>query len=215
VPRSPLLLPSLGDGAVLRRRPEADRIVVRAHAWSLASAWVTLVFGIWPGPLVTLAQHATVLSRREAYCDRTSISDDVTSILTYRSCSTRPRSRIEGSMCVWNDRSSSGGLRAHVIRSTWDYTRDREGISLGSGIERLFNRIRSSSIRRTSTICTTRGSHASCHVVCDVGANRSFRFPFVVKRRRRRIDRRREIRSRRAPARTGARTSTARSGRDR
>jgi NADH:ubiquinone oxidoreductase subunit 2 (subunit N) len=43
--------------------PEADRIVVpRATAVVIGfGVAVTLVFGIWPGPLVTLAQHATVL----------------------------------------------------------------------------------------------------------------------------------------------------------
>jgi NADH-quinone oxidoreductase subunit N len=43
--------------------PEGTRVVVpRSTAVVIAfGVVVTLVFGIWPGPLVTLAQHATVL----------------------------------------------------------------------------------------------------------------------------------------------------------
>jgi len=52
--------------------PEADRIVVpRATAVVIGfGVAVTLVFGIWPGPLVTLANTRRSSSRREAYCDR-------------------------------------------------------------------------------------------------------------------------------------------------
>jgi NADH-quinone oxidoreductase subunit N len=42
---------------------EAARVVV-PPATAIVIAFgvlVTLVFGVWPGPLVTLAQHATVL----------------------------------------------------------------------------------------------------------------------------------------------------------
>jgi len=48
---------------------------------------------------------------------------------------------IEGSMCVWNDRSVQWeDFELTVIRSTWDYTRDREGyLAWARGIERLFN----------------------------------------------------------------------------
>jgi NADH-quinone oxidoreductase subunit N len=39
-------------------RIEVPRATAAVIAFGVA---VTLVFGIWPGPLVTLAQHATVL----------------------------------------------------------------------------------------------------------------------------------------------------------
>jgi NADH-quinone oxidoreductase subunit N len=43
--------------------PEAARVVVPRSTGAVIAfgVLVTLVFGVWPGPLVTLAQHATVL----------------------------------------------------------------------------------------------------------------------------------------------------------
>jgi hypothetical protein len=48
---------------------------------------------------------------------------------------------VEGSMCVWDDRSIDwADFELTVIRSTWDYTRDREGyLGWARGIERLLN----------------------------------------------------------------------------
>ena len=48
---------------------------------------------------------------------------------------------VEGSMCVWDDRSIDwAGFELTVIRSTWDYTRDRAGyLAWARGIERLLN----------------------------------------------------------------------------
>jgi glutathione synthase/RimK-type ligase-like ATP-grasp enzyme len=48
---------------------------------------------------------------------------------------------LEGSMCVWNDPSVDWSLyELTVIRSTWDYTRDRgRYLSWARGIERLLN----------------------------------------------------------------------------
>jgi glutathione synthase/RimK-type ligase-like ATP-grasp enzyme len=48
---------------------------------------------------------------------------------------------IEGSMCVWNDASITwSDYELTVIRSTWDYTHDREGyLTWARGIDRLLN----------------------------------------------------------------------------
>jgi len=48
---------------------------------------------------------------------------------------------IEGTMCVWDDRSIAwNDFELTVIRSTWDYTRDRAGfLEWARGIERLLN----------------------------------------------------------------------------
>lgn len=48
---------------------------------------------------------------------------------------------IEGSMCVWDDRSVDwADFELTVIRSTWDYTRDRLGyLAWARGIEHLLN----------------------------------------------------------------------------
>jgi glutathione synthase/RimK-type ligase-like ATP-grasp enzyme len=48
---------------------------------------------------------------------------------------------LEGSMCVWNDPSIDwANFDLTVIRSTWDYTRDRYGyLAWARGIERLLN----------------------------------------------------------------------------
>lgn len=48
---------------------------------------------------------------------------------------------IEGSMCVWDDQAINWAqYELTVIRSTWDYTRDREGYLIWArGIERLLN----------------------------------------------------------------------------
>jgi hypothetical protein len=48
---------------------------------------------------------------------------------------------LEGSMCVWNDPSVNwNDFDLTVIRSTWDYTRDRESyLSWARSIERLLN----------------------------------------------------------------------------
>ena len=48
---------------------------------------------------------------------------------------------LEGSMCVWNDPSIPwADFDLTVIRSTWDYTRDRDGyLAWARGIERLLN----------------------------------------------------------------------------
>ena len=48
---------------------------------------------------------------------------------------------IEGSMCVWDDPSIQwNDFELTVIRSTWDYTRDREGfLAWAHGVERLLN----------------------------------------------------------------------------
>jgi glutathione synthase/RimK-type ligase-like ATP-grasp enzyme len=48
---------------------------------------------------------------------------------------------LEGSMCVWNDPSIPWtDFDLTVIRSTWDYTRDRDGyLAWARGIERLLN----------------------------------------------------------------------------
>jgi glutathione synthase/RimK-type ligase-like ATP-grasp enzyme len=48
---------------------------------------------------------------------------------------------LEASMCVWNDRSIDwASFDLTVIRSTWDYTRDREGyLAWARGIENLLN----------------------------------------------------------------------------
>jgi glutathione synthase/RimK-type ligase-like ATP-grasp enzyme len=48
---------------------------------------------------------------------------------------------LEGSMCVWNDPSVQwADFDVTVIRSTWDYARDRERfLTWARGIERLFN----------------------------------------------------------------------------
>jgi hypothetical protein len=48
---------------------------------------------------------------------------------------------VEGAMCVWDDDSVEwSSYELTVIRSTWDYTRDREGyLAWARGIERLYN----------------------------------------------------------------------------
>jgi glutathione synthase/RimK-type ligase-like ATP-grasp enzyme len=48
---------------------------------------------------------------------------------------------LQGSMCVWNDPSIDwADFDLTVIRSTWDYTRDRDGyLTWARGIERLLN----------------------------------------------------------------------------
>ena len=48
---------------------------------------------------------------------------------------------LEGSMCVWNDPSIDwASFELTVIRSTWDYTRDRDGyLTWARGIDRLLN----------------------------------------------------------------------------
>ena len=48
---------------------------------------------------------------------------------------------VEGTMCVWNDPGIDwADFELTVIRSTWDYTRDREGyLAWARGIEHLLN----------------------------------------------------------------------------
>lgn len=48
---------------------------------------------------------------------------------------------VEGAMCAWDDGSIDwSGFELTIIRSTWDYTRDREGfLAWARGVERLLN----------------------------------------------------------------------------
>lgn len=94
---------------------------------------------------------------------------------------------IDGSMCVWNDRAIDwNDFDLTVIRSTWDYSLDREGyLSWAGAIERLLNPL---AIIKYSTdkhylIDLERRSHRIVpSTFCDVGEEPVFPDgDFVVK----------------------------------
>jgi glutathione synthase/RimK-type ligase-like ATP-grasp enzyme len=94
---------------------------------------------------------------------------------------------LEGSMCVWNDPSVQwADFDVTVIRSTWDYARDRERfLTWARGIERLFNPypiIEYSTDKHYLADLEARSHRIVATTFCDVGA--APEFPdgrFVVK----------------------------------
>jgi glutathione synthase/RimK-type ligase-like ATP-grasp enzyme len=94
---------------------------------------------------------------------------------------------LDGSMCVWNDPSIQwANFDLTVIRSTWDYTRDREGyLSWARGIERLLNPypiIEYSTDKHYLADLERRSHRVVPSSFCDVGAEPMFPSGrFVVK----------------------------------
>ena len=94
---------------------------------------------------------------------------------------------VDGSMCVWDDRAVNwNDFDLTVIRSTWDYTRDREGfLSWAGAIERLLNPfpIIEYSTDKHYLIDLERRSHRVVpSTFCDVGEEPAFPDgAFVVK----------------------------------
>lgn len=94
---------------------------------------------------------------------------------------------IEGSMCVWNDGSIIwDDFEITVIRSTWDYTRDRTGyLAWARGIERLLNPypiIEYSTDKHYLRDLERRSYRIVPSTFCDVGEEPAFPDgPFVVK----------------------------------
>lgn len=94
---------------------------------------------------------------------------------------------IEGSMCVWNDSSILwNDFELTVIRSTWDYTRDREGYLAWAGaIERLLNPypvIEYSTDKHYLSDLERRSHRIVPSTFCDVGEEPAFpEGAFVVK----------------------------------
>jgi glutathione synthase/RimK-type ligase-like ATP-grasp enzyme len=94
---------------------------------------------------------------------------------------------LEGSMCVWDDPSVQWShYELTVIRSTWDYTRDRDAyLAWARGIERLLNPysvIEYSTDKHYLGDLATRGHRIVPTVFCDVGADPDFPdTSFVVK----------------------------------
>ena len=84
------------------------------------------------------------------------------------------RAELEGSMCVWNDPSIDWpDFDLTVIRSTWDYTRDRDGyLAWARGIERLLNPypiIEYSTDKHYLADLDARGHRIVPSSFCDVG----------------------------------------------
>jgi hypothetical protein len=94
---------------------------------------------------------------------------------------------IEGSMCVWDDRSIDwADFELTVIRSTWDYTRDRVGyLAWACGIEHLLNPypiIEYSTDKHYMHDLAARSLHIVPTTFCDVGSEPVFPDDrFVVK----------------------------------
>jgi glutathione synthase/RimK-type ligase-like ATP-grasp enzyme len=94
---------------------------------------------------------------------------------------------IEGSLCVWNDGSIDwNDFELTVIRSTWDYTRDREGYLAWAGaIERLLNPypvIEYSTDKHYLRDLERRSHRIVPSTFCDVGEDPQFpEGAFVVK----------------------------------
>jgi glutathione synthase/RimK-type ligase-like ATP-grasp enzyme len=94
---------------------------------------------------------------------------------------------LEGSMCVWNDPSIEwADFDLTVIRSTWDYTRDRAGyLAWAHGIERLLNPysiIEYSTDKHYLADLEARAHRIVATTFCDVGEEPAFPDDrFVVK----------------------------------
>ena len=94
---------------------------------------------------------------------------------------------IEGSMCVWDDPSIQwNDFELTVIRSTWDYTRDREGfLAWARGVERLLNPypiIEYSTDKHYLSDLERRSHRIVPSMFCDVGEEPVFpNSGFVVK----------------------------------
>jgi glutathione synthase/RimK-type ligase-like ATP-grasp enzyme len=94
---------------------------------------------------------------------------------------------LEGSMCVWNDPSIPwADFDLTVIRSTWDYTRDRDGyLAWARGIERLLNPypiIEYSTDKHYLADLESRSHRVVPSSFCDVGEAPAFpKGRFVVK----------------------------------
>ncbi len=89
------------------------------------------------------------------------------------------RVEVEGSMCVWNDPSIEwGDFDLTVIRSTWDYTRDRDGyLEWARGIDRLLNPypiIEYSTDKHYLADLDARGYRIVPSSFCDVGQQPDF-----------------------------------------
>lgn len=94
---------------------------------------------------------------------------------------------VEGSMCAWDDDSVNwSDFELTIIRSTWDYTRDREGfLTWARGVERLLNPysiIEYSTDKHYLADLAARSHHIVPSTFCDVGDESAFpKGRFVVK----------------------------------
>jgi len=85
---------------------------------------LTVVFGVWPGPLVDAgASTRRCSSRREAprHRGRASVTTSISIPTPNYYSDALSDVGIEGSMCVWDDRSIDwADFELTVIRSTWE-----------------------------------------------------------------------------------------------
>jgi hypothetical protein len=94
---------------------------------------------------------------------------------------------IDGQLCVWDDESVRwDNYELVVIRSTWDYTKDRDGfLTWASGVPTLLNRypiIEYSTDKHYLADLEAKGHRIVPTVFCDVGEHAAFPDTrFVVK----------------------------------
>jgi hypothetical protein len=126
---------------------------------------------------------------------------------------------IEGRLCVWDDRSVAwSDFEMVVIRSTWDYTKDRRAfLEWARSLPTLFNPyevIEYSTDKHYLNDLMARGHRIIPTLFCDVGETPDFPRRWLRREtdRGRGLDGRRQVRRRRAREGGGARRATARLG---